>query len=316
MMTWMSGRSGPSETQRWLEQLRDDHEGESGEAAAPGGPGQVPAGTAPGQGRASRGEAGARARGAGPGTAEPAVPAGRDHDPAAAAGRRARPAVPVEPGPEAAAREARDPGWYRGPGGTGPGGGGQPTVYGASGPGGTGPGGGGQPTVYGASGPGGDPAQPGRRWPPADMAGHRDPLVMPVRVTERAVIGDQLRRPAVWCELPPCVSRYSRPGALGEADVQAGAVQAGWREDALGRLVCPQCQQASGHYWSPQQVRLWDRETAVIMTSLLAAAVSGDPEGAAGDETGVIPAARALPPPETAGWERPAGQAGRHRRGR
>jgi hypothetical protein len=72
-----------------------------------------------------------------------------------------------------------------------------------------------------------------------------DPLAGPVAVTERAVIGDQLRRPAVWCEIRPCVARFDDPAALGEADVRARALAAGWRHDAIDRLVCPACQQRS-----------------------------------------------------------------------
>jgi hypothetical protein len=57
------------------------------------------------------------------------------------------------------------------------------------------------------------------------------------------VIGDQLREAAAWCELSPCIARYTHPDALGETDIVIRAVAVGWRKDAVGRLVCPDCQQ-------------------------------------------------------------------------
>ena len=86
------------------------------------------------------------------------------------------------------------------------------------------------------------PAPPGRA--PAD------PLTGPVTITERAVLGDYLRRPVAWCELGACVSRFDDPAAFGEADVRARAIAAGWRDDAVGRLVCPACQQHNPHVWA------------------------------------------------------------------
>ena len=67
-------------------------------------------------------------------------------------------------------------------------------------------------------------------------------------ITERAVIGDQLRRPVMWCEMASCISCHSDPAALGEADARARAIRAGWCIDGLGWLACPRCQQteASG----------------------------------------------------------------------
>lgn len=64
-----------------------------------------------------------------------------------------------------------------------------------------------------------------------------------VRPTERAVIGNQLREPAVWCELSPCISRYAESEALGQSDVVARAIAAGWCMDVFGRLICVACQQ-------------------------------------------------------------------------
>src|SRR5262249_43986464 len=66
----------------------------------------------------------------------------------------------------------------------------------------------------------------------------------------RAVIGDQLRMPIVWCEMGSCISWYAHPAALGEADTRARAIDVGWRIDALGRLACPQCQQTDPGFWS------------------------------------------------------------------
>ena len=64
-----------------------------------------------------------------------------------------------------------------------------------------------------------------------------------VRSLERAVIGDKLREVVAWCELGQCIARYVKPGALGHADIAACALAAGWCKDAVGRLICPSCQQ-------------------------------------------------------------------------
>jgi hypothetical protein len=60
----------------------------------------------------------------------------------------------------------------------------------------------------------------------------------------RGVIGDEVRKPILWCEFGSCIARYSAPDAPGEGDLRAGALAAGWRYDALGRLACPGC---AGH---------------------------------------------------------------------
>ena len=91
-------------------------------------------------------------------------------------------------------------------------------------------------------------------------------------VTARAAIGDELRRPIMWCELASCINYHADPSALGEADARARAVSAGWRIDAVGRLACPQCQQTAS-FWTPRPVVPWDRATALVMTTLAAAAV-------------------------------------------
>ena len=61
------------------------------------------------------------------------------------------------------------------------------------------------------------------------------------RAAGRAVIGDQLRMPIMWCEMGTCISWHADRAALGEADTRARAIEAGWRIDALGRLACPRC---------------------------------------------------------------------------
>ena len=88
--------------------------------------------------------------------------------------------------------------------------------------------------------------------PPQQVAG--DPLTGPVAITERAVFGDQMRLPIVWCEIDSCISRYEDPAALGEADARTRAIGVGWRHDAVGRLACPDCQQRSTQVWAAYPV--------------------------------------------------------------
>jgi hypothetical protein len=117
---------------------------------------------------------------------------------------------------------------------------------------------------------------------PADVRGG-------VPITERAVIGDELRTPIMWCEMSSCISWHADPAALGEADVRARAIAAGWRVDALGRLACPRCQQNDGRFWATYPVRLRDRDTATV--ALSTAARCEDAAGAdGGTEAGTIPA--------------------------
>jgi len=85
----------------------------------------------------------------------------------------------------------------------------------------------------------------------------------PAEGTVRAVIGDQLRMPVMWCEMGSCISWCADPSALGEADARARAISAGWRIDALGRLACPRCQQTDPRFWPTDPVVRWDRYTAV-----------------------------------------------------
>ena len=110
-------------------------------------------------------------------------------------------------------------------------------------------------------------------------------------MTGRAVIGDQLRMPVMWCELGSCISWHADPAALGEADTRARAISDGWRIDALGRLACPRCQQTDPAFWVTGPVVPWDRYTAVARAARAAGRgdgtagaweSSGDPSRAAG----------------------------------
>jgi hypothetical protein len=92
--------------------------------------------------------------------------------------------------------------------------------------------------------------------------------------TGLAVIGDRLRMPVMWCEMGSCISWYTDPAALGEADTRARAIGAGWRIDALGRLACPQCQQSDPRFWTSCPVVPWDRDMAI--TRAARAATPGD----------------------------------------
>jgi hypothetical protein len=92
-----------------------------------------------------------------------------------------------------------------------------------------------------------------------------------------------------------CISYHADPVALGEADNRSRAVAAGWRVDGLRRLACPRCQQSDSWFWTTHPVVLWDRDRAVTMTALMAAAAArGDAifVGSAGPDTGVIPPVR------------------------
>jgi hypothetical protein len=85
------------------------------------------------------------------------------------------------------------------------------------------------------------------------------------QITARAVIGDELRMPIMWCEMGSCISWHSDPAALGEADIRARAIAAGWRVDALGRLACPRCQQSDGRFWATHPVRLRAQDTVAAV---------------------------------------------------
>jgi hypothetical protein len=157
------------------------------------------------------------------------------------------------------------------------------------------------------------PAAPPESTPPGG-----DGTKAEIEITERAAIGDELRIPLAWCEMGSCISHYEDPAALGEADIRARAIEAGWRVDALGRLACPQCHQGDCWFWTAHPVALWDRDRAVAMTALMAAATRqrAAADGAAGMQRGAslrrhasAPAAVPGPRPEMA---RQQGR-GRHR---
>lgn len=67
--------------------------------------------------------------------------------------------------------------------------------------------------------------------------------------TMRALIGDELRIPMLWCEFGSCINRFTDSGALGERDLRQRALETGWRYDALGRLACPSCVQHDAAFW-------------------------------------------------------------------
>jgi hypothetical protein len=66
----------------------------------------------------------------------------------------------------------------------------------------------------------------------------------------RAVIGDEIRIPFIWCEFGTCDATYIHPDALGERDLRDRALAAGWRYDALGRRACPSCAQHDPTFWA------------------------------------------------------------------
>jgi len=94
--------------------------------------------------------------------------------------------------------------------------------------------------------PADSPALPEHPPTDAQAAPPHDPLLDPLAITERCVIGDQLRMPATYCEILGCEAEFADSAALGEADNRARALAAGWCVDDFGRLVCPACQQRPG----------------------------------------------------------------------
>ena len=122
--------------------------------------------------------------------------------------------------------------------------------------------------------------------PPVATPGNGRKRRTSVAITERAAIGDELRIPIAWCDMGACISHYEHPEALGEADIRARAIVAGWRVDALGRLACPQCQQSGRWFWTTHPVVLWDRGRAVTAAALMAAAARAEATDGAGSEVG------------------------------
>ena len=80
-------------------------------------------------------------------------------------------------------------------------------------------------------------------WPPGSKVPSWPGRTVVPQQRASAVIGNELRLPAVWCELGTCIERFSHQDALGMRDIRNRAADAGWRQDALGRLACPRCQQ-------------------------------------------------------------------------
>ena len=66
----------------------------------------------------------------------------------------------------------------------------------------------------------------------------------------RAIIGDEIRIPFIWCEFGTCDATYIHPDALGERDLRNRALAAGWRYDMLGRRACPSCAQHDPTFWT------------------------------------------------------------------
>jgi hypothetical protein len=126
-----------------------------------------------------------------------------------------------------------------------------------------------------------------------------DPLIHPIAITERCVIGDQIRVPAARCDMAGCGSGFADPAALGEAHIRASALAAGWGQDAFGRLVCPPCRQRYRVAPAPPELR-WQPDSAAEHPTA---------DGAAGPGGGMRPSVRSI----AAGWYRPL-NGGRHRR--
>jgi hypothetical protein len=127
------------------------------------------------------------------------------------------------------------------------------------------------------------PAVPAKTAPLAVPTGSAAPAAPASRAgaAVRAVIGDQLRTPIMWCEMGSCISWHADPAALGEADTRARAIAAGWRIDALGRLACPRCQQDDPGFWAARPVVPYDRDTAIARIAPVPAAPGADTSGRA-----------------------------------
>jgi len=133
-----------------------------------------------------------------------------------------------------------------------------------------------------------------------------------------AIIGDQLRKPLVWCELPPCISWHADPRSLGEADARARAASAGWQRDAFGRLACPACQQRSPQFRATHAVVPWDRATAMVMAGLVAQHAAASDANAGTQVLALRPPGPPERGPDGRGPDAtvPGARAGRHRRRR
>ena len=104
--------------------------------------------------------------------------------------------------------------------------------------------------------PGAGPSAHADAWRAAELLG----VVAQSRHEQagvHAVIGDELRMPAVWCELGSCISRFTDAAALGESDVRSRALAVGWRQDALDRLACPSCVQHDPKFRTSYPIVPW-----------------------------------------------------------
>jgi len=154
----------------------------------------------------------------------------------------------------------------------------------------------------------GDPRPEAVTVAPVNRPTTRAETTAHAEITVRAVIGDQLRMPIVWCELGTCISRHTHPAALGEADIRARAIGAGWCVDALGRLACPRCQQTAPGFRSPSPVALWHRDQAITSAARMTAESSN---GAVGSTAPQISHDPRRPPSDHHPARRP--EPGRHR---
>lgn len=91
--------------------------------------------------------------------------------------------------------------------------------------------------------PPGAAAQPGAAAPGATAQPLRRASAPAMRHWRpmRGIIGDAFRMPALWCEFGSCIGRYTSRDALGERDLRARALAAGWCYDPAGRFACPSC---------------------------------------------------------------------------
>jgi hypothetical protein len=121
---------------------------------------------------------------------------------------------------------------------------------------------------------------------PPNTAGGRHEMRRSAETIEPAPIGDALRMPIAWCEMGSCISHHEHPAALGEADIRARAIEAGWRVDALGRLACPQCQWSGPWFWTTHPIVPWDRHRAVKAVAAMTTVAGEDAPGGVGRGAG------------------------------
>ncbi len=131
------------------------------------------------------------------------------------------------------------------------------------------------------------------------------PRGSPRHATQRAVIGDELRRPVLWCQMGSCVTWFADPDALGEADNRARAIGDGWREDAFARFACPACLQTSPEFRVKYPVVAWDKKRAIAMATLMTAAMEHYRHSDPADDTGWIPAIEPVSIPRQRSGESP-----------